>query len=67
MTEASYRIWYPGDFELYHAMKKNFSRIERVWGQIWQEPVSCLGSQSYISVGKIFCWGPEYGPGGRTV
>lgn len=24
-----YWIWYPGDFELYHAMKQNFSRVER--------------------------------------
>lgn len=27
-----YWIWYPGDFELYHAMKQNFSRIERGYG-----------------------------------
>ena len=28
----SYWIWYPGDFELYHGMKQNFSRVEqRVW------------------------------------
>lgn len=25
----SYWIWYPGDFELYHGMKQNFSRVER--------------------------------------
>ncbi|MCI8834954.1 MAG: alpha-L-rhamnosidase [Ruminococcus sp.] len=25
-------IWYPGDFELYHAMKQNFSRVERGYG-----------------------------------
>ncbi len=23
----SYWIWYPGDFELYHGMKQNFSRV----------------------------------------
>ncbi|MDE7334613.1 MAG: alpha-L-rhamnosidase [Lachnospiraceae bacterium] len=27
-----YWIWYFGDFELYHAMKQNFSRIERGYG-----------------------------------
>lgn len=25
-------IWYQGDFELYHAMKQNFSRVERGYG-----------------------------------
>lgn len=29
---TGYWIWYPGDFELYHAMKQNFSRIERGYG-----------------------------------
>ena len=24
----SYWIWYPGDFELYHGMKQNFSRVD---------------------------------------
>lgn len=28
----SYWIWYPGDFELYYAMKQNFSRVERGYG-----------------------------------
>ena len=28
----SYWIWYPGDFELYHGMKQNFSRVERGFG-----------------------------------
>ena len=28
----SYWIWYPGVFELYHAMKQNFSRVERGYG-----------------------------------
>ena len=27
--ENTFWIWYPGDFELYHAMKQNFSRVER--------------------------------------
>lgn len=25
-------LWYPGDFELYHALQQNFSRIERGYG-----------------------------------
>lgn len=29
---TGYWIWYPGDFELYHAMKQNFSRVERGYG-----------------------------------
>ena len=24
----SHWIWYPGDFELYHGMKQNFSRVD---------------------------------------
>lgn len=33
-----YWIWYPGDFELYHAMKQNFSRVERGmgWPAYWK-------------------------------
>lgn len=27
-----YWLWYPGDFELYHALQQNFSRIERGFG-----------------------------------
>ena len=27
-----YWLWYPGDFELYHAMQQNFSRVERGYG-----------------------------------
>ena len=30
--KKSYWIWYPGDFELYHGMKQNFSRVERGYG-----------------------------------
>lgn len=38
MIERNYWIWYPGDFELYHAMKQNFSRIERGigWPAFWK-------------------------------
>lgn len=34
----SYWLWYPGDFELYHAMKQNFSRVERGvgWPAFWK-------------------------------
>lgn len=33
-----YWIWYPGDFELYYAMKQNFSRVEREigWPAFWK-------------------------------
>ena len=36
-TQA-YWLWYPGDFELYHAMKQNFSRVERgcAWPAFWK-------------------------------
>ena len=27
--KQAYWLWYPGDFELYHAMLQNFSRVER--------------------------------------
>lgn len=27
-----YWLWYPGDFELYHALRQNFSRVERGFG-----------------------------------
>lgn len=34
----SFWLWYPGDFELYHAMKQNFSRMERGirWPAFWK-------------------------------
>ena len=36
--KTCYWIWYPGDFELYHAMKQNFSRVERgyEWPAFWK-------------------------------
>ena len=36
--QKSYWIWYPGDFERYHAMKQNFSRVERGagWPAFWK-------------------------------
>lgn len=30
--DGCYWLWYPGDFELYHAMQQNFSRVERGFG-----------------------------------
>ena len=37
-NNPSYWLWYPGDFELYHAMKQNFSRVERgcAWPAFWK-------------------------------
>ena len=34
----SYWLWYPGDFERYHALKQNFSRVERGvgWPAFWK-------------------------------
>ena len=34
----SYWLWYPGDFERYHALKQNFSRVERgcAWPAFWK-------------------------------
>lgn len=36
--KTTYWIWYPADFELYHAMKQNFSRVERGlgWPAFWK-------------------------------
>ena len=36
--EQAYWIWYPGDMELYFALKQNFSRVERGcgWPAFWK-------------------------------
>lgn len=36
--KKNYWLWYPGDFERYHAMKQNFSRVERgyEWPAFWK-------------------------------
>lgn len=36
--KQAYWLWYPGDFELYHAMLQNFSRVERgcEWPAFWK-------------------------------
>lgn len=44
--EKKYWIWYPGDFELYHAMKQNFSRIER--GLSWPAFWKCEGFRNRV-------------------
>ena len=38
METKSFWLWYPGDFERYHAMKQNFSRVERgcCWPAFWK-------------------------------
>ena len=38
IDERTYWLWYPGDLELYHAMKQNFSRVERgcAWPAFWK-------------------------------
>ena len=38
LSKMSYWLWYPGDFERYHALKQNFSRIERGvgWPAFWK-------------------------------
>ena len=35
---GAYWLWYPGDLERYHAMKQNFSRVERgcPWPAFWK-------------------------------
>ena len=39
MQKEARWIWYPGDLILYHAMKQNFSRVERgcSWPAFWKE------------------------------
>lgn len=38
MELTNYWLWYPGDFERYHALKQNFSRVERGcgWPAFWK-------------------------------
>ena len=39
MSQSDARwIWYPGDLELFHGMKQNFSRVERgcAWPAFWK-------------------------------
>ena len=36
--DKSFWLWYPGDFERCHALKQNFSRVERGvgWPAFWK-------------------------------
>ena len=45
-------IWYPGDFELYHAMKQNFSRVERGFG--WPAFWKSEGFRNRVAFRRIY-------------
>ncbi len=47
-----YWIWYPGDFELYHAMKQNFSRVERGYG--WPAFWKSEGFRNRVVFRKVY-------------
>ncbi len=51
--KACYWIWYQGDFELYHAMKQNFSRIERGYG--WPAFWKSEGFRNRVVFRKEYC------------
>ncbi len=38
MKDQAYWLWYPGDLEKYHALRQNFSRVERgcPWPAFWK-------------------------------
>ena len=48
----SYWIWYPGDFELYHGMKQNFSRVERGFG--WPAFWKSEGFRNRVAFRRIY-------------
>ena len=48
----SYWIWYPGDFELYHGMKQNFSRVERGYG--WPAFWKSDGFRNRVAFRRIY-------------
>ena len=48
----SYWIWYPGDFELYHGMKQNFSRVERGYG--WPAFWKSEGFRNRVAFRRIY-------------
>lgn len=48
-----YWIWYQGDFELYHAMKQNFSRVERGYG--WPAFWKSEGYRNRLAFRKEYC------------
>ena len=48
----NYWIWYPGDFELYHGMKQNFSRVERGYG--WPAFWKSEGFRNRVAFRRIY-------------
>ena len=50
--KMSYWIWYKGDFERWHAMKQNFSRVERglAWPAFWKSE----GIRNRIALSKEY-------------
>ena len=50
----SYWIWYPGDFELYHGMKQNFSRVERGFG--WPAFWKSEGFRNRVLFAALIIW-----------
>ena len=52
MIGKSYWIWYPGDFELYHGMKQNFSRVERGYG--WPAFWKSEGFRNRVAFRRIY-------------
>ena len=48
----SYWIWYQGDFERWHTMKQNFSRVERglAWPAFWKSE----GIRNRIALSKEY-------------
>ena len=49
---TSYWIWYPGDFELYHAMQQNFSRVERGYG--WPAFWKSEGFRNRVAFRRVY-------------
>lgn len=49
----SYWIWYPGDMELYYAMKQNFSRVERGFG--WPAFWKSEGFRHRVAFRRTYC------------
>ena len=50
--ENTFWIWYPGDFELYHAMKQNFSRVERGFG--WPAFWKSEGFRNRVALRRVY-------------
>ncbi len=50
--ENTFWIRYPGDFELYHAMKQNFSRVERGFG--WPAFWKSEGFRNRVALRRVY-------------